>query len=284
MRGALTRLRGGLRGVARSVRRTLLAPRALRAREQEVLRLRRKLNSIALKQHGGEAEPELLLDWPGGEIRLARASGKRAKATEKEPFTVAWIEAELRPGEVLYDIGANAGAYSLIAATAVPNARVVAFEPSFATFALLCENIQLNGLGGRIVPIPVPLGASTALGTFRYTSTAPGAASHNPEESEDVVFEQSVLVHSLDDLVERFPLPAPNHLKLDVDGEELNVLRGAVGVLASQSLRTIMVELAPGDATVEEFLEEQGLTLRRRYEKEQAGMVAYGLFARRGLV
>lgn len=280
MRGARTRIRGGLRSVARSVRRTLLAPRHLRAREQEVLRLRRKLNSIALKQHGGEAEPELLLDWPRGEIRLAHASGKRAKATEKEPFTVAWIEAELRPGEVLYDIGANAGAYSLIAARAVPEARVVAFEPSFATFALLCENIRLNGLGDRIVPIPVPLGVSTSLATFRYTSTAPGAASHNPAQSGDVVFEQSVLAHSLDDLLERFELPAPNHLKLDVDGEELNVLSGATQVLASPGLRTIMVELEFGNDEVAGYLEENGFALEERYEKERVG-VAYGLFRRR---
>jgi len=280
MKAALIRLRGGLRGVARRVRRVLFAPRQLRAREEEVLKLRRKLNASALKEQEDAPEPELLLDWLGGEIRLARASGKRTKATEKEPFTVAWIEAELRPGEVLYDVGANAGAYSLIAATAVPEARVVAFEPSFATFALLCENIHLNGLGGRIVPIPVPLGASTALETFRYASTEPGESSHNPSDPGLVVFEQTMLVHSLDDLVERFELPAPNHLKLDVDGAELDVLRGAVGVLASQALRTIMVELAPGDTTVEAFLEEHGLTLRRRYEKEQAGMVAYGLFAR----
>ena len=282
MKGALTRLRGGLRGVARAVRRTLLAPRELRAREQEVLRLRRKLNSRALKEPGGQSHSELLLDWPGGEIRLAHASGKRAKATEKEPFTVAWIEAELRPGEVLYDIGANAGAYSLIAATAVPTARIVAFEPSFATFALLCENIGLNGLGERITPIPVPLGASTGLASFRYTSTAAGAASHNPEGSAGVVYEQPVLQHSLDDLVARFDLPRPNHVKLDVDGEELNVLTGAVDLLGSETLRTIMVELEPGDTTVATYLEEHGFELDTRFEKERAGMVAYGLFARRG--
>jgi FkbM family methyltransferase len=274
--------------VRRAARRGLDAlncARELERRNDEIQHLRRRLNASVRKRASEVDDAYLVLDWPRAELRLAPASGKRTKAWEKEPFTVDWIEHHLAHGEVLYDIGANAGTYSLIAATVQPEARVVAFEPSFATFALLCENIHLNGLGDRIAPIPLPLGASTTLATFRYTSIAPGAASHNPAETEakDVVYEQPMLVHSLDDLIQRFALPAPNHLKLDVDGQELNVLRGAVSAITSPSLRTMMVELGPDEAAVREFLEGLGVTLRRRYEKEQAGMVAYGLFARQTL-
>ena len=81
---------------------------------------------------------ELLVSSP--EIRV------RLRSVEKEPFTVEWIERSIKPGDVFYDIGANVGAYSLIAAKVTGNgARIFAFEPSAATFHDLSRNILHNG-------------------------------------------------------------------------------------------------------------------------------------------
>ena len=73
----------------------------------------------------------------------------RLGSCAKEPETIRWLESELRPGDTFYDIGANVGAYSLVAfAITAGQAKIVAFEPGFATFTVLCQNIQLNsGLG-----------------------------------------------------------------------------------------------------------------------------------------
>ena len=59
----------------------------------------------------------------------------------KEPWTVAWLDDSVRPGDVVYDIGANVGVFSLIAAANLDGqGSVVAFEPGYANFSRLCEN------------------------------------------------------------------------------------------------------------------------------------------------
>src|SRR5687768_15230226 len=77
----------------------------------------------------------------------------RLRSCAKEPGTVRWIESHLKPGEVFYDIGANIGAYTLVAfGHTRGKSRIVAFEPGFATFATLCENLALNGSGETVTP------------------------------------------------------------------------------------------------------------------------------------
>src|SRR5688572_2023380 len=61
----------------------------------------------------------------------------------KEPDTIAWIN-RMKPGDVLFDVGANMGQYSLLAAQR--GVRVHAFEPEAQNFALLVRNIIVNNL------------------------------------------------------------------------------------------------------------------------------------------
>ena len=61
----------------------------------------------------------------------------------KEPDTIQWLQA-MKPGEVLYDVGANIGQYSIYAAKR--GVKVFAFEPESQNYALLCKNIVLNKL------------------------------------------------------------------------------------------------------------------------------------------
>ena len=65
----------------------------------------------------------------------------------KEPETIEWIDT-FSPGDVLFDIGANIGLYSIYAASR--NIRVRAFEPESQNYALINQNIFLNGYGDRI--------------------------------------------------------------------------------------------------------------------------------------
>ena len=86
------------------------------------------------------------IDYPGRDIYLAVDSDfeyrVRLHASQLEPETVEWIENYLKEGEVLYDVGANTGAYSLIASKHL-NGKVTAcaFEPSFLNFTQLCKNL-----------------------------------------------------------------------------------------------------------------------------------------------
>lgn len=205
------------------------------------------------------------LDYPRGDVFIHTDSlpeYKRLRSCTKEPETVAWIETQVRPGDVVYDIGANIGAYSLIVDRFTGGrSKVYSFEPGFATFAQLSRNVFLNNCAGRVVPLHVALGEQTSLTGFNYRSLTAGTALHtlgpavdHREQAFQPVFVQPILSYRLDDLVETFRLEPPNCIKLDVDGVELGILRGATRTLASPSLRSIIVEVEVDLASSEDIV------------------------------
>ena len=214
------------------------------------------LDTLVERMHGKAAGrlgerllPAREIDHDRYGIRLVLSSPSvavRLRPVEKEPFTVEWIERSVEPGDVFYDVGANVGAYSLIAAKAAGNqARVFAFEPAAPSFHDLVRNVLLNGCAESIVPLPLALSSETTLRSLALRSLAPGAARHRiraePEPDSDLT--ETILAVRLDDLVEGFGLPVPTHAKIDVDGYELEVLRGAERTLSRPEWRSIMVEL-----------------------------------------
>lgn len=227
------------------------------------------------------------LDYGGARLRIRTTSSEtiklRLRPLAKEPWTVAWIEENLRDGDVLYDVGANVGDYALIAGAYQPKARVVAIEPGAANFASLCDNVQLNELDDRVIPLPVVLGESSRLGALSYGDTQPGAAIH-VLDGKGGAYDQPVLVFALDDLLDRFALPAPTLIKLDVDGAEAAVLAGAQRTLADPRLRSLLIEVE--NERTDEVLERvaaSGLELRRRVDErygEPLPGVWYGIFER----
>lgn len=235
------------------------------------------------------------LDYPRGDILMSLDSSiqlGRLSACNKEPETVEWIETYIRPGDVFYDIGANVGAYSFVAyAVTGGDCIVYAFEPSFPTFAALCQNVLLNGCHGKIVPLHVALSHETKLLTFNYSSVMPGAALHSLGEliGKDgrafrPAFTQPILSYRLDDLVRQFALRAPNHIKLDVDSAELSVLRGADETLAYPGLRSILVEVDAErypSGEIPRRLENKGFRIRSRHPRGQSKMLANYIFERR---
>ena len=233
------------------------------------------------------------LDYAPVEILLRTASrverSKRLRSCEKEPWTVQWIEDWLEPGETLYDVGANVGAYSLIAAKASGGAaHVVALEPGFATFASLCENVILNNAEESITPLPIALSDRTQLSVLEYRDLRPGGSKHtvgdgSPAGGERApsAYRQPILVWSLDDLVERFGLPLPDHMKVDVDGPELAVITGSSRILAAGHVKSLLVEMDQSHAEqVVDALEASGYALGERFSRPhaQAGSPWYGLF------
>jgi FkbM family methyltransferase len=209
--------------------------------------------------------PARRLDYEPHPIDLVVSSSEiptRLLSVEKEPFTVEWIEGSVEPGDVFYDIGANVGAYSIVAAKASGNeARVFAFEPSPASFLDLSRNIELNGCRASIVALPVALWSRYELLSLAPGTTAggspsrpeiPGAAGHQVTSQLEAA--APIMGIPLDDLVERFALPVPNHAKIDTDGFELEVLRGAASTLARPEWRSILIELDREETTRNEHI------------------------------
>jgi len=99
-----------------------------------------------------------------------------------------------------------------------------------------------------------------------------------------VAFRQPVMTFRLDDLIEHFDVPMPNHIKMDVDGGELDVLAGASRTLACGTLRSMLVEVAVDESSeVTQAIERHGLRLVSRFfVTNRAGKqsVWYGLFER----
>ena len=174
----------------------------------------------------------------------------------------------MHAGDVVYDIGANVGTFSLIAALG-RGASVVAFEPGYANFARLCENIWLNSCNELILPVPLPLLDKTAQTRFRYRTLEPGQSRHvidavdAPVRSPKQLYgvEQMMCGIRLDEARVLFALPNPNHIKLDVDGTELRALNGALETLRATSLKSVLIEADPdGWPRIEQVSSDAGLS------------------------
>lgn len=177
---------------------------------------------------------------------------RATRVLTKEPDTIAWIDG-FGDGEVLWDIGANVGVYSLYAA-ARKRAKVVAFEPSFFNFSVLCRNIQLNGVEDLVIPMPFALAESNAIGMLNLSGSGamPGGAGNSFGEAIDnggKLFQPSARMAvpgiSCDAAAEVFQVPLPTRVKIDIDGNQLQVLRGMTGLLRHPGLTSIMFETMP---------------------------------------
>ena len=152
------------------------------------------------------------------------------------------LERAVQPGDVVWDIGANVGLYSRqFAERAGPTGVVCAFEPMPACLAELrracadCANVRTFGmaLGERAAELPLwtstdPLGATHSL-----------IAHHNHESAAPMTVE----VAAGDDLIARGEAPAPNVLKIDVEGFEEDVLKGLARALARPECRSVLIEV-----------------------------------------
>jgi len=166
----------------------------------------------------------------------------------KEPDTIEWIRS-FQPGEVLIDIGANVGMYSIWAAK-TRGVRVYAFEPESQNYALLYKNIVLNGLSQQVIAYCTALSDESGFSLLHLSSFKIGASCHSFGEKVDFKLEhresktsQGCVSTTLDHLVASGVVPMPDHIKIDVDGLEHKVLAGCRAVLADKRLRSILVEI-----------------------------------------
>lgn len=176
----------------------------------------------------------------------ARSLNDPGELHTAEPETIAWIH-DLPAGAVLWDIGANVGTYALYAAK-TRNVRVLAFEPSAATYAVLVRNVEINGLAESVDPYCLAFDDHTHLDRLFMAHTEAGHSmhafgqAHTVQGEMDAVFRQSVPGFAIDDFIRIFEPPLPDHIKLDVDSIEEKILRGAEGVLRNH-VKSVLVEI-----------------------------------------
>ena len=99
----------------------------------------------------------------------------------REPITVNWILDIIKPGDVVYDVGANVGTYSLLMGKQVMSGagKVYALEPAAINFLSLTRNIFANQLGGVVIPIPLACDTESRLSILTLSSEITGSALHS---------------------------------------------------------------------------------------------------------
>jgi len=166
-----------------------------------------------------------------------------------ERSTVMTLEKLVKPGDVVFDIGANIGAHTLGLARCVgPAGKVFAFEPTDFAFDKLKRNLALNpGLQARTYPRQVLLAEAPAEEAPKEIFASwplEKDASVHPKHRGRLVTARNATVDTLDRVVEREGIERLNVIKIDVDGHELPVLQG--GLAGLTKFRPVLVmEMSP---------------------------------------
>jgi FkbM family methyltransferase len=209
--------------------------------------------------------PRCEVSWQGKTVVYATPNQvARARAETlftKEPVTIEWMS-RLGPDDVLADVGANVGMYTIWAA-GIAGARVWAFEPESQNYALLNRNIALNELGARVKAYCLALSDRAGYSELHLSELRAGGSNHSFGEQVNFkleparpAFSQGCAAARLDDLVAAGVLPQPTHLKIDVDGFEHKVVAGAAKVVRDRRLRSMIVEINPALAQHQGVLAE----------------------------
>jgi FkbM family methyltransferase len=180
--------------------------------------------------------------------------------SSKEVDTIEWIDG-FAPDDIFFDIGANIGVYSLYAAKRVK--EVFAFEPHFKNYYNLIINANLNNFS-NLKPFCIAFDEFTGIGTFNHYKTNSGSSTSQLNRDVDhtnkkfhVKLKQSVLIETVTSFIERAKV-FPNHIKIDVDGIELQIIKGFKQIIRDQRLKSVLVEITGEASAFETILLKEG--------------------------
>lgn len=165
------------------------------------------------------------------------------------PFT-SYVQSEIKPGDTVFDIGANIGIFTLLLAYQVwEMGQVVAYEPSPVNLDVLRDNVSLNWLSDRVEIVPKAAAAETGRLPFLAPHRFGGAGSLQPledmlvtDDRRDTVDHIEVETEPLDVHAGRFERIAL--IKIDVEGGEEKVFSGMEELLASGRVERISFEFS----------------------------------------
>jgi FkbM family methyltransferase len=191
--------------------------------------------------------------WRANEVRLAPVAGESFRL--RYPFSrfdpgservlLDAFVSVAKPGVLVYDIGANAGIYSLLAARL--GARVVAFEPAAAAATLLREHLALNAIEIELVEDVVSDSEGTVTFYEQGSATTSSLSEASARTGEHFVSDPVLAVDRRSTTIDSFSRRRgawPHVIKLDVEGAELLALRGAVEWLGRRR-GVLLVEIHP---------------------------------------
>ncbi|OGT01765.1 MAG: hypothetical protein A2Z65_00950 [Gallionellales bacterium RIFCSPLOWO2_02_58_13] len=184
----------------------------------------------------------------------------------QEIWDYSLFMATLKPGDIAVDIGANFGMYTLGAAKRlVSGGRVFAFEPDARSLSLLQENIRLNKFENLVTSLDVCVGSYDGEIDF-YAAADPSFSGIYDTNRSETTGRLTLPIRRLDSVMQEHGITRINKIKIDVEGAEHEVLKGAAEILKNSDA-LIMLEISPKNldkdrveqlAVMLEILETQG--------------------------
>ena len=191
---------------------------------------------------------------------LAITFAGRHGLTRAEENFLQRVKLRLQDG-VLVDVGANHGAYTRYLAKLAPTARIFAFEPHPATYAVL--HASMEGLHG-VQPINKAVADITGQLKLYDFRSDDGSTQASLSESAVALYSADLVEHAVDSVtIDAFMLESGTGqidlLKIDTEGHDLSVLQGASVALREQRIKMIQFEFIPANIAT-------GVTMRRFFE------------------
>ena len=186
----------------------------------------------------------------------------------KEPETLKWLEffAVINHNyEILIDVGANIGIYTLYWLH-FPNTRAIAIEPFDENIRLLSKNISMNNFMTRVDIISKPLSSENTLGWSIINDIRPGGSDYklslnnNLNQSNSIKVETLTLDSILGGKKEKYIL------KIDTDGTDFDILKGAELALKDGKIVSLLIESSEEDQRfIESYLKRFDLFADSRF-------------------
>ena len=144
--------------------------------------------------------------------------------THDERYVATKLPKIIKRGDICWDIGANIGFYTCLLASQVDNTgAVVAFEPAARTCGYVYENVSLNQFS-NVTVVNKGLGDKIEQRNLYYSEAELAEGTASLKYVEGRTASKSVTLDTIDNLIEK--LSVPDFIKIDVEGYQLEVLRG----------------------------------------------------------
>lgn len=145
--------------------------------------------------------------------------------THDERYIVTKLLKLIKPGDICWDVGANIGFYTCLLASLVEDSgAVVAFEPAARTCGYLKENVSLNQFT-NVTVVNKGLGDKQEQRLLHYSEAGLAEGTASLKYADGRAASERVTLNTIDNLIPE--LPTPDFIKIDVEGYQLEVLRGA---------------------------------------------------------
>ena len=157
-----------------------------------------------------------------------------------------------KPGDVIWDVGANCGLFSYLLARRLPQCRILFFEPNPIVYKVACSALKpFHNVSGRNIGLSSQSRNDASL-TFPVGGSAVGTLESKTAGAEGISI--AVALDVGDRLVEEVRLPAPSTIKIDTEGHEADVIAGLARTIAKTKANVFFEHLSLSDDQVKKLV------------------------------